>query len=221
MQIPKGPATNILAALIVLAFLPVQLSGELGRAAILAGFVAERVTMLASEGISLDIAWLPLWVTPLTATLIHGGWMHLGFNVLMLMFCGRFIENLLGPGRLILIYVVGAYAAAFAQWVATALSPEVDRFVPMIGASGAISAVLGAYAFIYSQRSVKAIGPLPSHVVRILWLAAAWTILQLLIALAGGFNTLFGGIAVGAHIGGFIAGLLMARPLLTRRFRPS
>jgi membrane associated rhomboid family serine protease len=221
MQIPKGPATNILAALIVLAFLPVQLSGETGRAALLAGFISERVNMLSAQGISLDVAWLPLWITPLTATLIHGGWMHLGFNVLMLMFCGRFVESLLGPGRLIIIFLLGAYAAAFGQWVVAGLSPASNGLVPMVGASGAISAVLGTYAFIYSQRGVKAIGPVPAHVVRMLWLAAGWTVLQLLLAFAGGFDSVFGGIAIGAHIGGFIAGLLLARPLLARRFRPS
>ena len=221
MQIPKGQVTNILAVLIVLAFLPVQLTGMMGRAALLAGFIPERVNMLAAQGISLDIAWLPLWMTPLTATLIHGGWMHLGFNLLMLMFCGRFVEHLLGPARLVGIYIVGAYAAAFGQWIVTALMPASDALVPMIGASGAISAVLGTYAFVYSQRGVRAFGPLPAHVVRIIWLAAAWTVLQLLIAFAGGFDTFFGGIAIGAHIGGFIAGLLLARPLLARRFRPS
>ena len=91
----------------------------------------------------------------------------------------------------------------------------------MIGASGAISALLGTYALIYSQRGVKPIGPIPAHVVRILWLAAGWTVLQLMIALAGGFDSFFGGVAIGAHIGGFIAGLLLARPLLARRFRTS
>ncbi len=67
---------------------------------------------------------------------------------------------------------------------------------------------------------MKAIGPIPAYVVRIAWLAAAWTILQLLIGFAGGFDSLFGGIAIGAHIGGFLAGLLLARPLLARRFKP-
>jgi len=216
VQLPRGPATNILAAIIFLAFLPVYLTDRTGQAALLAGFIAERVNMLAQD-ISLHVSWLPLWITPLTATLIHSGWLHLGFNLLMLLFCGRFVEHLLGPGRTVLIFLVGAYAAAFGQWIMTYFSPE-DGLVPMIGASGAVSAVLGTYAFIYSQRGVKAIGPLPAYAVRIVWLALAWTALQLLIALAGGFDSFFGGIAIGAHIGGFIAGLLLARPLLKRRF---
>ena len=218
IKLPPGRATNVLAAIIFLAFLPVQLSGETGRAALLAGFISERVNSLAAQGISLDVGWLPLWITPLTATLVHADWLHVGFNLLMLLFCGRFVEHLLGPGRTVLIYCVGAYAAAAGQWVMTLLTAPGEGFVPMIGASGAVSALLGTYAFIYSERAVKPIGPFPAHVVRIIWLAAGWTVLQLLIALAGGFDSFFGGIAIGAHIGGFIAGLLLARPLLARRF---
>jgi membrane associated rhomboid family serine protease len=219
VTLPRGPATNILVAITALAFLPVQLLGLTGRAAVIAGFIPERVNAFAAANITLDIPWLPLWLTPLTATLVHAGWMHLVFNLLMLIFCGRYVEQLLGQGRTILIYVVGAYAAAIGQWVVAAmLSSAQDSVVPMIGASGAISALLGTYAVIYSQRGVRAIGPVPANVVRILWLAAAWTALQLLIAFAGGFDAFFGGVAVGAHIGGFIAGLLLARPLLAQRF---
>lgn len=221
--LPRGPATNILAAITVLAFLPVQLAGLTGEAAVRAGFIPARVYSFASEQLAMNIPWLPVWLTPLTATLIHAGWMHLGFNMLMLIFCGRYVEQLLGQGRTILIYLVGAYAAALGQWALTdgLFIDKSSAVTPMIGASGAISALLGTYALIYSQRGVSAIGPVPAYMVRILWLAAAWTILQLLIGLAGGFDSLFGGIAIGAHIGGFIAGLLMARPLLAHRFRPS
>ncbi|MBN8830334.1 MAG: rhomboid family intramembrane serine protease [Sphingomonadales bacterium] len=219
VTLPRGPATNIIAVITALAFLPVELFELTGRAAIIAGFIPERVNAFAAANITLDIPWLPLWLTPLSATLVHAGWMHLVFNLLMLIFCGRYVEQLLGQGRTILIYVVGAYAAAFGQWaMATLFMTPQDSVIPMIGASGAISALLGTYAVIYSQRGVNPIGPIPAHVVRIVWLAAAWTVLQLLIALAGGFDAFFGGIAVGAHIGGFIAGLLLARPLLARRF---
>jgi len=223
ITLPRGPATNILAGITLLAFLPVQLLGYTNQAALLAGFVPERVHMLAAQNISLAVPWLPLWLTPLSATLVHAGWMHLAFNLVMLIFCGRYVEHLLGQGRMLLIYGVGAYAAAAGQWAMTDggafFATSHAGMVPMIGASGAISALLGTYALIYSQRGVRAIGPIPEHVVRILWLAAGWTVLQLLIGLAGGFDSFFGGIAIGAHIGGFLAGLLLARPLLARRFR--
>lgn len=222
VTLPRGPATNILAAITVIAFLPVQLAGETSRAAILAGFIPARVSELAAQNITLDMPWLPLWITPLSATLIHAGWMHLAFNLLMLVFCGRYVEQLLGQGRTALIYVAGAYAAALGQWAWASLLPgQGHGMVPMIGASGAISALLGTYALIYSQRGVRRFGPIPAHVVRMIWLAAGWTGLQLLIAVAGGFDAFFGGIAVGAHIGGFMAGLLLARPLLAQRFKPT
>ena len=222
VTLPRGPATNALAAITLLAFLPVQLLGLTDQAALLAGFIPERVHALTAQGLSLGVPWLPLWLTPLSATLVHAGWMHLGFNLLMLIFCGRYVEQLLGQARTVTIYIVGAYAAALGQWVMSAVSTDAhEALIPMIGASGALSALLGTYALIYSQRGVKPIGPIPAHVVRILWLAAGWTVLQLMIALAGGFDSFFGGVAIGAHIGGFIAGLLLARPLLARRFRTS
>src|SRR3546814_19804243 len=68
--------------------------------------------------------------------------------------------------------------------------------LPMIGASGAISAVMGTYALLYSQNQVKAIGPLSAHAVRILWLAAAWTAIQFMIGIVGMGG--IGRIAIGA-----------------------
>ncbi len=114
----------------------------------------------------------------------------------------------MGATRLIVLYLVGAYAAALAQWLAGPASPN-----PMVGASEAISAVIGAYALIYSRREVSAIGPIPGQLLRILWLAAGWTVIQVMIGFSGlGFGGV-GSIAIWAHVGGFIAGLLMARPL--------
>ena len=83
--------------------------------------------------------------------------------------------------------------------------------VPMIGASGAISAIVGAYALLFGERRARRIGPVPADVVHIAWLAAAWVGIQLLIGAAGMGDVT---VAIGAHIGGFAAGLVLARPLL-------
>jgi membrane associated rhomboid family serine protease len=156
---------------------------------------------------------VPVWLTPLTATLIHGGIIHLGFNMLMLGYCGRFVEYALGTAGVVILYVIGAYAAALFQYLA---GPTV--LIPMIGASGAVSAVVGAYALLYSQRrGVTATAGRFGHWLQVAWLAAAWIAVQLLIALAT--IAAHVGIAVAAHIGGFIAGLLLARPLLMWRYR--
>jgi membrane associated rhomboid family serine protease len=148
----------------------------------------------------------------LTATLLHGGLLHLGFNLLMLVYCGKQVEGVIGGMRLLILYVIGAYGAAFAQY---AVDPQ--SVMPMIGASGAISAVVGAYALMFGRGQVKRIGPIPSVVVRALWLAAAWIVLQ------WGMGFITGGtatpIATAAHIGGFLTGLILAYPLLEWRYR--
>ncbi len=214
MTMPRGRATDGIAAVTALAFLAALFTGSTDTLAVLGGFIPARVHEFAAQGIGLDIPWLPVWLTPLSAALIHGGWLHVTLNLLAFIYCGRFVEHLLGPGRLLILYIVGAYAAALAHWLAGPASSD-----PMIGASGAISAVIGTYALIYSQREVVAIGPIPAQVVRIAWLAAGWTVLQLLIGLAGLSAGPLGGIAIWAHVGGFFAGLLLARPLLSSRFR--
>ncbi len=154
----------------------------------------------------------PFVLTPLTATLAHADVLHLGFNMLMLVYCGRSVETVMGPWPTAVLYVVGAYVSAAGQFVASPMSP-----VPMIGASGAISALLAVYALLFGRNDVRRWGPIPAHWVRALWLAIAWTGLQWLVGLAshgGGYQ-----IATAAHVGGFLAGLALARPLLAWRYR--
>lgn len=214
MMLPRGRATETISAVTFAAFFLAFVTHQMDSVALFAGFIPARVHALAAQGVSLAVPWLPVWLTPLTATLVHAGWLHVGLNLMILLYCGRQVEPLLGPVRLLIIYVAGAYVSALAQWLATPAS-----MVPMVGASGAISAVIGTYALIYSRREVSAIGPFSAQAVRVLWLAAGWTVLQLLIGFAGILDQPFGAIAIWAHIGGFIAGLLLARPMLQSRFR--
>lgn len=210
----RGEATTIIAALTGIVFLLLAVTGYQNLATFSAGFIPLRLTAAAQGGLVTDIPMLPLALTPLTATLVHGGWLHVGLNLIMLVYCGRQVETVLGQGRLALLYVAGAYAAALAQW-----GWDSGETAPMIGASGAISAVIGTYALLYSRQAVNALGPIPASVVRIAWLAAAWVGLQLLLAFASGPGTGFGMVAIPAHIGGFIIGLLLTRPLLRSRFK--
>ena len=154
---------------------------------------------------------LPWVTTPLTATLVHGGWAHLFFNLVMLGYIGRETERVLGATGTGVLYGIGAYLAAAGQWLA---GPAAT--VPMIGASGAISALVGAYALLFGQRRVKAIGPVPAGVAHVLWLAAGWIGVQLLI---GATEPAGQPVAIWAHVGGFAAGLALARPLLLWRWR--
>lgn len=212
MKLPAGRATNAIAAVNVALFLLLYLTHRVDDAAILGGFIPAR---WAEPGLLDGVAAVPFWLTPLSCAFIHANWMHIGFNMLMLVFCGRQVEHVLGWSGTLILYVAGAYAAALAQWVAGPASPN-----PMVGASGAISAIIATYALLYSQQKVRAIGPLSANIVRLLWLAGAWIILQLMIGVAmGGGLADIGQIAVAAHIGGFLLGLALTRPLLRWRFR--
>jgi membrane associated rhomboid family serine protease len=199
-------AVDVIAVVTAIAWLAAQLIG-MDRVAEAGGFVPARVGGLVDL-----LGALPVWLTPFSATLIHADALHLAFNLLMLVWTGRQVEQALGPKLFVALYAVGAVAAAAAQW---ALGPS--SLAVMIGASGAISAIVAVYALVFSEQRVRAIGPIPPHVVRALWLGAAWIGIQLLIGL--GFGMGGSGIALGAHAGGFVAGLLLARPMLRWRFK--
>lgn len=186
------------AAWVAVAFLGID-----EQVAVTAGFIPARVS-----GFDVDGA-LPVWLTPLSATLVHAGIIHLGFNMLMLGYCGRFVQYALGPVATLAIYAVSAYAAAALQY---AVDPH--GLVPMVGASGAISGLVGAYALLFSRR--RGNGRM-SEWLHILWLAAGWVFVQLLVGIASMGAHM--SIAIAAHIGGFMAGLLMARPMLRWRYR--
>ncbi|WP_070151314.1 rhomboid family intramembrane serine protease [Sphingobium phenoxybenzoativorans] len=216
MKIPRGRATDWVAGITTLAFLIIFLTGYTDSAALMAGFIPLRATDPAAFAqIAESAGMLPVWLTPLSAMFVHAGWMHIAFNMLMLMFCGRHVEHVMGAKLLLGLYAIGAYAAAAAQWLW-----EPQAYNPMIGASGGISALLGTYALLYSQQNVRAFGPVSANVMRILWLAAGWAAIQLMIGVAmrGAAGDL-GHIAVAAHIGGFMAGLVLTKPALRLRFR--
>lgn len=207
MRLPPARATVVLGVATVAAWAIVAATGRQDDAIILGAFIPARV------GGVIDLAGsVPVWLTPLSALFLHGGLMHLGFNLLMLAFCGRYVEVALGARGIGILYVAGAYAAAAGQFALGPLSTS-----PMIGASGAISALLGAYALLYGERRATVANRRLNAAVNIAWLAAAWIGLQLLVGLAMSDGKQ--GIAIGAHIGGFLAGLALARPLLLWRYR--
>jgi membrane associated rhomboid family serine protease len=118
----------------------------------------------------------------------------------------------LGRGALLLIYGVGAFAAAAAQWLADPAS-----IIPVIGASGAISAVIGAFALSFGETKQITRSPQLNRLINAAWLLAAWVVMQLMIGLLAGVQGVL--LATPAHVGGFLAGLLLQRPLLLWRYR--
>lgn len=166
------------------------------------GFIPLRF----DDGFTIEGA-VPAILTPLSATLLHADAMHIVFNMLLLFICGKGVEAALGGRGLMGLYIIGAYAAALGHYLFNATSAG-----PMIGASGAVSAIIGAYALLYSKPR-NGVGGW-RHVAA---LAGAWIVIQLLIGLSTyGSAT---PVAIMAHIFGFAAGLALARPLLLWRYR--
>jgi membrane associated rhomboid family serine protease len=154
---------------------------------------------------------------PLTASVsmfAHGGWAHLVGNMLFLVAFGIRVEDRLRPARYLLLYLVSGYAATALQGgVELAFMTEEDTNIPGIGASGAISGVLGAYVVLFPfARIVSLLLPMFFLRVPALGLLPVWFALQ---ALAGTYGLLhpeqeFVGIAFFAHVGGFLAGAVLA-----------
>jgi membrane associated rhomboid family serine protease len=161
----------------------------------------------------------PVWLSIFTAMFLHGGLMHIGANMLYLWIFGNNVEDVLGHFRFLVFYFVCGMLAAAAQ-VLISLRSE----VPMIGASGAIAGVLGAYYVKFPRARVRClvflfffvtVAVLPASLVLLLWF-----LLQVLHSLNPGAIGGGGGVAVFAHIGGFVAGWALIRRFEPRRRRP-
>jgi membrane associated rhomboid family serine protease len=158
----------------------------------------------------------PGWYTLLTSMFMHGGWFHILGNLWFLSVFGDNVEDAMGPVRFALFYVICGIAAALAH---VAASP--DSAVPVVGASGAIGGVMGAYAALYPRAPVHILVPLGflfyRMVVPAYLMLGYWFLLQIL----GGIPALQGaggGVAFWAHVGGFAAGIAML-PLFRVRER--
>jgi membrane associated rhomboid family serine protease len=160
-----------------------------------------------------DLAVLPAAATVFTSMFLHGGLMHLAGNMLYLWVFGNNIEDNLGHGRFLVFYLLCGIAAAMAQAL-----PDPASEVPMIGASGAISGVLGAYLILFPHARVHVIIPfgfLFLHTIRAGWLLGFWFLFQLLSGLFS--SSAEGGVAWWAHVGGFVAGMALILVMRDRR----
>ena len=206
MKFPRT-ATAWIAAVTAIFWLVPAILGWSDQAAIALGFIPERM-----NGAQMTSPAVPALLTPLSATLAHAGVLHLGFNLLILVWCGNQVQRVLGSKALVFIYVVAAYVAAMAEWL---VAPHAT--VPMIGASGAISGVIGAFALSFGQQKQIVRSRRLNRALNAAWLLAAWIVLQIMTGMLAGFEGVL--VATPAHVGGFLAGLLMQRPLLMWRYR--
>jgi membrane associated rhomboid family serine protease len=199
--------TVAIAGLTILAWLLAAISGFHDQTALGLGFIPARLS-----GADMPWAAVPVLLTPLTATLVHGGMLHLLFNMLVFVWCGLQVERVLGRTGIIVLYLAGAYAAAGAQYAVNTIAT-----VPMIGASGAVSAVIGAFSLSFGRPKMITRSMRLNRWINAVWLMAAWVVLQLMMGWLAGAQGVM--VATPAHIGGFLAGLLLQRPLLLWRYR--
>jgi Uncharacterized membrane protein (homolog of Drosophila rhomboid) len=166
---------------------------------------------IVRDGLTGQSARIPQYATPfpvyfnfLTSMFMHGSIMHIFGNMLFLWVFGDNLENLLGHIRFAVFYIACGIAAAFAQ-----ILTDTNSVIPMLGASGAISGVLGGYILLFPQRRVRAIifnflTEVPAFIA-----VGIWIVYQLIAGYMTPAGT--GGVAYAAHIGGFFAGLVLVK----------
>ena len=156
--------------------------------------------LMGKNQLPLDLYSVPAYVTIFTSMFMHGGFMHLIGNMLYMWIFADNIEDTLGPKRFLIFYILAGIGAAMTQ-----VLMDTHSQVPMVGASGAIGGVLGAYLINHPNARVLVLIPFGffSQLIKIraLYVLGFWFILQ--------FISSGGGVAYGAHIGGFISGIIL------------
>jgi membrane associated rhomboid family serine protease len=148
----------------------------------------------------MDLYVIPGLLTIFTSMFVHGGFMHLAGNMLYMWIFADKIEDDLGPKRFLLFYLLAGVGAAMTQVLI-----DTQSQVPMVGASGAIGGILGAYLINYPKAKVLVLIPFGFFSqllkIRALYVLGFWFILQ--------FISSGGGVAYAAHIGGFVSGIIL------------
>jgi membrane associated rhomboid family serine protease len=159
---------------------------------------------------------LPWYVSWFTAMFMHGSWSHILGNMWFLALFGKNVEDAFGHLRYLLMYIAGGFAAAGLQTIMTLMAgTAADAHVPMLGASGAIAAVLGAYWVLYPDARILTLVFVFFVKVRAWIFLGLWFLYQFVAANAGLFaaSSDDGGTAFFAHVGGFVFGVIVATML--------
>ena len=198
--------TYAFIAACVLVFLWQMSLGEKGFEAAVLALGVIPAALLGDARLPPELYLVPPVATVFSSMFLHGGFMHLAGNMLYLWIFGNNIEDSMGHVRFVIFYLLCGVAAVLAQaW------PNPDSTIPMIGASGAISGVLGAYLLLFPRARVLVLIPLGafSRIVYVpaMFVLGFWFVLQLINTALS--DTGQGGVAWGAHIGGFVAGMIL------------
>ncbi len=204
-------STILIISLNLLVFVMQLLSGEDSRSIVYSyGAIPQNIISFQST------QPIPAYLTIFTSMFMHGGVFHIAWNMLYFWIFGNNIEESLGHIRFILFYLFCGVVAALSH---TLLSPSSN--IPMIGASGAVSGMLGAYILLFPMAQVRTIVLLGFYitVVKIpaLIVIGFWAIIQVVSGLLSQGNAAQGGIAFFAHVGGFVAGLFTIKLWQPRR----
>jgi membrane associated rhomboid family serine protease len=183
----------------------VSLTGQAQQLIIAYSFIPS--TLFGLSSLPAEVAVIPPIATLFTSMFLHGGLMHLVGNMLYLWIFGNNVEDVMGHLRFTFFYLICGLIAALAHAL-----PNTASDIPTLGASGAISGVLGAYLLLYPHARVMVLIPL-GFFIRIVYLPAGlvlgfWFVLQIINSAAASGLT-GGGVAWGAHIGGFVAGMFL------------
>ncbi|OSZ79808.1 rhomboid family intramembrane serine protease [Chitinophagaceae bacterium IBVUCB2] len=154
---------------------------------------------------------VPVYLTLISSMFMHGGWAHLGGNMLFLWVFGDNLENRMGKGKYLIFYLLCGIIASLCHVFISGAS-SANSLIPSLGASGAISGVMGGYLLLFPKRKVRVfmgrgIGEVPAFVA-----LGIWIVFQVIsgMGMLGGTQG-GGGVAYAAHVGGFIAGLLLVK----------
>jgi membrane associated rhomboid family serine protease len=148
----------------------------------------------------------PVYLTLLTSMFMHANWMHIGGNMLFLWIFGDNLEDVMGTLRYLAFYLICGFAASAAQIL---VSP--DSQMPGIGASGAIAGVLGGYLLLFPQERIRTIGRFGIYEVPAWMMLGIWILTQVLAGAGQWGGKEVGGVAYAAHVGGFLAGLVLVK----------
>jgi membrane associated rhomboid family serine protease len=215
-SVAGGPAPLVTVSLVILCVLAFLFEASQPSGA-LQSLIQAWGVVPAEYRLARDIAPtipLPFWTTLLTSMFLHGGWMHLGGNMLYLWIFGDNLEKVMGHARFLFFYLACGIAAGLAHILVSSGSS-----VPTVGASGAISGVLGGYLVLFPRNRVRmltrgGIVALPAIAV-----LGFWIVIQFI----NGLGSLAvrteetGGVAYMAHVGGFVAGVVLVKLLAARR----
>ena len=156
--------------------------------------------LMGHNQLPMDLYAIPGWLSTFTSMFMHGGFMHLAGNMLYMWIFADNIEDNLGPSKFLVFYVLSGIGAAMTQ-----VLMDTHSQVPMVGASGAIGGVLGAYLINHPNARVLVLIPFGFFTqlikIRALYVLGFWFILQ--------FISSGGGVAYAAHIGGFVSGMIL------------